>query len=272
VKVADYLKRWFDKKVTTLAPNTAEGLASILKRWKAIIGERPAAELSTADVEQVEMAAVALGRSASHLNKEKTYFGAFLKYLDVCGIHHRAHIEVWQRRRVTVKKKYICLTRPQEESLVKASPEWLGRFIKFAISTGLREGTIRKLRWDQIDPEGVLTIPPDSMKARRPHRLHISGKAFAALGPTSEGLLFPELPDSRRLYYLFKKAVKQAAGVPPECGPHDLRRSFVGRMLEAGCPTATLLQLGGWSETSTLIKHYMTEAVGNSGKQYLEKI
>lgn len=271
-EVTYYLKRWIAKKATTLAPNTLEGLASIVKRWIARIGSRPAGGLSATDVEDVELEPVRLGRSASHLNKERTYFKEFVRYLGECGVAPLPSTEIWKKRKEVVKKRYVCLSKEQEASLSEAAPEWLKAFIAFASSTGLRAGTIRQLSWAHLDNGGALNVPPEIMKARRPLRLPLSGKAFAAIGPRGDGPLFPGLPDARRLYYEFKKAVRRAPSVPQHCNVHDLRRTFVGRMLQAGAPTAVVMQLGGWSEESSLIKHYLAEVEQDAALSYLEKI
>lgn len=59
--------------------------------------------------------------------------------------------------------------------------------LEFAILTAVRSGEALGARWDEVDlPSRVWIIPAARMKAARPHRVPLSGKALAILEKLSE--------------------------------------------------------------------------------------
>jgi integrase len=55
------------------------------------------------------------------------------------------------------------------------------RALEFIILTAGRSGEVRGLRWDEIDPAGVWTVPADRMKGGREHRVPLSPRCIAIL-------------------------------------------------------------------------------------------
>ena len=271
MKVCALVNRWLEKKAH-LTPRALEDLYRMARRWRAAVGAKEVSELGPEDVEAVERASAA-GRSASYVNKERMYFRGWLRYAAELGLVSESVGRVWKRRQEVVKKEYVCLSREEEERLLAHCPCWLASIVEFAVATGLREGTLKLLTWGMVGEEGTLRVPPEIMKARKAHRIPLSGKAYAALGPRRgpTEALFPDLPEARVVYRCFKKAVK-AACINPNTNVHDLRRTFVGRLLQAGCPTATVAQLGGWAGESVMIRHYLAEMESVEALTYLEKV
>lgn len=78
------------------------------------------------------------------------------------------------------------------------------RCLAFTILTACRSGESRGATWREFDLEGLVwNIPPERMKARRPHRVPLSAPAVALLNalPQLEGesLVFPGLKKDRPL-------------------------------------------------------------------------
>jgi integrase len=70
--------------------------------------------------------------------------------------------------------------------------------LRFGILTGARTGEVRGMRWREVDPEAALwVVPPDRMKARRLHRVPLSGPALEVLRavrparPRPDDFVFP---------------------------------------------------------------------------------
>lgn len=60
--------------------------------------------------------------------------------------------------------------------------------LQFTILTAARSGEARGASWDELDLErGVWTIPPERMKARRPHHVPLSGAALQILKAVDPG-------------------------------------------------------------------------------------
>ena len=54
--------------------------------------------------------------------------------------------------------------------------------LRFAVLTAARSGEVRGMRWREVDPRTrVWTIPGERMKARKAHRVPLSGAAVALL-------------------------------------------------------------------------------------------
>ena len=68
---------------------------------------------------------------------------------------------------------------------------------EFMVLTACRSGEVRLAGWDEIDLEASeWTIPGERMKAQRPHRVPLSGRAMEILGEARTlggggGLVFP---------------------------------------------------------------------------------
>ena len=100
---------------------------------------------------------------------------------------------------------------------------------EFMVLTACRSGEVRLAGWDEIDLEaGEWTIPGERMKAQRPHRVPLSGRAVEILGEARTlgdggGLVFPSSegrPLSGSTLSTLLRGLRIAAV------PHGFRSSF----------------------------------------------
>ena len=100
---------------------------------------------------------------------------------------------------------------------------------EFMVLTACRSGEVRLAGWDEIDLEaGEWTIPGERMKAQRPHRVPLSGRAVEILGEARTlggggGLVFPSSegrPLSGSTLSTLLRGLRTAAV------PHGFRSSF----------------------------------------------
>ena len=100
---------------------------------------------------------------------------------------------------------------------------------EFMVLTACRSGEVRLAGWDEIDLEaGEWTIPGERMKAQRPHRVPLSGRAMEILGEARTlggggGLVFPSSegrPLSGSTLSTLLRGLRIAAV------PHGFRSSF----------------------------------------------
>ncbi len=112
---------------------------------------------------------------------------------------------------------------------------------EFMVLTACRSGEVRLAGWDEIDLEaGEWTIPGERMKAQRPHRVPLSGRAVEILGEARTlgdggGLVFPSSegrPLSGSTLSTLLRGLRIAAV------PHGFRSSF--RDWCGECSTAPL--------------------------------
>lgn len=102
------------------------------------------------------------------------------------------------------------------------------RALEFAILTAARSGEVRRATWDEIDMQAkVWTVPAVRMKAKRPHRVPLSGAAMALLEalPRVEGspYVFPAARGGA-LSDMSLSAVTRRMGV--DAVPHGFRSTF----------------------------------------------
>ena len=107
-------------------------------------------------------------------------------------------------------------------------------------------------------------------KGRKQRLLPLSGAALASLEPwlavrgTGSGGLFLPVNKGGRIYgsrfaaqAVYRALAKRAegAGLAEPLSPHDLRRTFVGDLLDAGADIATVQQLAGHASVSTTARY-----------------
>ncbi|HPF23696.1 MAG TPA: integrase arm-type DNA-binding domain-containing protein [Hyphomonas sp.] len=70
---------------------------------------------------------------------------------------------------------------------LRADPSLSAKALEFIILTAARSSEARCAVWDEIDlDKGLWTIPPERMKANRPHRVPLTQAAIAVLKPLQE--------------------------------------------------------------------------------------
>lgn len=272
--VRDALGQWFETRKSRWTLKVADYVKHLTEGWKESFGAVRVAEVGVSEIETHETLRDNGKRSASALNQERTYLRMFFSW---CKAHGRMQKEIdptatWRYRRYEVKREYAPLTREEEERFVKLAPAWLGRFVTVAICTGLRAGTLRQLTWRMVSEEWVLEIPSRLIKQKRALRLPLPERARQALGARGgEGLLFPELPKAAALYKQFKKWAA-VAGVNPTASIHDLRRTWVERLTEAGVPIQKIMIMGGWKSMGILLNHYCGTVRDQHALEALERV
>lgn len=102
--------------------------------------------------------------------------------------------------------------------------------LEFLVLTAARSGEVRKAGWVEVNREArAWEIPESRMKARRPHRVPLSGRAMEILetawdisGP--EGLIFAAGPQGKAVSDMTLTALLRRLEIPAV--PHGFRSSF----------------------------------------------
>lgn len=150
------------------------------------------------------------------------------------------------------------------ESLRAESDLWRDLFT-IGLLTGRRMTAVCSMRWADVDlGRGVWTVPRERMKGRKAaHGLTLDPDALAILkrrrrqADESAEWVFPasRSPGPVTVWKVAWKRIRDAAGLDAKdrarrVRPHDLRRSWGSRLVEAGVPTVTVNTLLGNSPTS----------------------
>ena len=127
---------------------------------------------------------------------------------------------------------------------------------EFLVLTAARSGEVRAADWSELDWEpGTWEIPAARMKARRPHRVPLPGRAVEILRQALElvdgqGLIFPATRGGRPMSEMAFTALLRRLQIPAV--PHGFRTSF--RNWVAECTAAP------WAVAEAALAH----SVGNS--------
>jgi len=153
------------------------------------------------------------------------------------------------------------LTRPEFEKLCKELPEHLELAARLAAFTGLRMRSMLGLTWDRVDIKGRRAwIPASSMKGARTHGVPLSSDAVKVLKR-----LRKSSPKGAHVFQwngeaiddcntkAFQDAVERAGVAPLRW--HDLRHSFASWAIRNGVAMHELMQLGGWSSYSMVLRY-----------------
>lgn len=99
---------------------------------------------------------------------------------------------------------------------------------------------------------------------------HQTGEPGSSPGRQGSAL-FPGLPSESIVRHSLKAAAR-AVGLPPDLTIHDLRRTWVARMRDAGADMSDVMGLGGWKGPTVMLKHYFGQVPERRARQFLEAI
>ena len=166
----------------------------------------------------------------------------------------------------------VVLTEDEYRALLGVSGQVGWRFhvaLVLAHETGHRIGAIRKLRWSDIDFEGMtIRWRAKHEKTGYEHTTPLTAEALAALEEarrmsqgTTNGPVLSSSRDATRCMsrvsaYLWWKKAQALAGLEPKPGRgwHSLRRKFATDLMDL--PLKVLCELGGWKSAQTVLRCY----------------
>lgn len=159
------------------------------------------------------------------------------------------------------------LTADEWKKLRKELPEWQVPMADVAISTGLRQANVMRMRWEWVDlRQRVLWVPAAVMKANKDHRVKLAPEAYRAIkaqqGKHAEWVFVSE-KDAEQPPSEIKtgwRAAFRRAKVP-YARWHDLRHTWATWHLLNRTPLAVLKELGGWSDMRMVMRYaHMAES------------
>ncbi len=132
------------------------------------------------------------------------------------------------------------LTHEEEKRLLAAGSDWLGEVVVFALNTGMRQGEIIAVCWEDVDlARGVVVVPRS--KNNEPRTIPLNSQVYSVLAVkdakdgSKTGLVFRTsrgtVMKPRNLSRAFDRAVLRA-GIK-NFRFHDMRHTFATRMVQA---------------------------------------
>jgi len=274
---------WLAVKKPTLAPKTVAAETSNLKHLIPFFGGMLCSDIEPADVARYQEARRRQKAAAGTVNLEVSTLRAILRRL---GLWARLQPEVSMfPEREDVGR---AISVEEESRLLRACGGSMSRSlltaVLVALNTGLRYGELAGLRWEQVDLiRRRLTVGKSKTAAGTCRTIPLNDRALAALSMQAsrfpdcrpEHFVFPserykKLPDGQgscayalnperpitdlsAAWDAAKRRTKDEANSLPVvvCRWHDLRHTFLTRLIEAGTPFPRLAVIMGWSAATT---------------------
>jgi integrase len=215
-----------------------------MDRWISAFGDQDVATITS---RQIERALSDLKNEGRKIGEELRYRqpATLVRYLTVLkAIFNRAvrlgTLATNPAARVqTAKPNNVLvryLTERQEADVLSALPKRFGPIVRTAVHTGLRQGELLRLCWQDLDWNvGVMTIHETKAGERRRVPMNSAVQSLLtqlkeSTQPLASDRLFSH--DHRYLRRAFGKAVLQAGLAPFRF--HDLRHTFASRLAMRG--------------------------------------
>jgi integrase len=189
------------------------------------------------------------------------------------------------------------LTVEQAKQLLEATRgHRLETLYRFALSLGMRQGELIRLKWEDIQPRKdkdgniyhvvivrkaktkagrrVIEIPHTLYLSLLRHRLRVTVEKGHAKRWEENGLVFPSAvgtPLKGRNIWRHFKDILQKAGLPQDTRFHDLRHSCASFLFAQGVDAHTVMKILGHSKISITMELYGHLLPGVSGSA-VEKV
>jgi integrase len=257
----DMMERYLAERSILKAPKSLVRDGSALKHLLPVFGEKLLAEMTPKSLAAYKIQRRTEGAAAATTNKElqlvRHAFNLAVREWEWCRSNpmHKVKLETIHNQ---VDR---WLTAEEEAMLLHASPAWLQEIIRFALNTGMRQGEILALQWQDVDLyRGILVVMKSKNHERR--TIPLNNIVFNLLSEKKGG----SRPDGRvfvtgrgnplRVRYLartFTKA-RNRAGLM-DFRFHDLRHTFASRLVQKGIDLYKVQRLLG-HKTGLMTQRY----------------
>jgi integrase len=154
------------------------------------------------------------------------------------------------------------LTNNEEDRLMAAASPWLREIIVFALNTGMRQGEILRLQWQDVDfSRGTLIVMQSKNGMRR--TIPLNAKVYellsakqAASGLASGPVFKTPLGNLLQVRFLVREfcEARNRAGIP-DFRFHDMRHTFATRLVQRGVDLYKVQRLLG-HKTNLMTQRY----------------
>ncbi|MGZ0802033.1 tyrosine-type recombinase/integrase [Kluyvera ascorbata] len=274
----------FDAYIGGLAPSGRRGIISLLNRSASTLkrgvdaADYPWEQLNYAAVAKVRTALLDDGYAVSSVNMALSALRGVAQTafnLNCMDAETLARIRSVKRVSGDIQRKGRALDKQEIRALIQAAKQHLQpvrRYRDAAIvltlcGTGLRAGELVKLERRDYD-NGILTVRQG--KGRKYREIHVADavdkaiRAWVKVSPNeAENALFSRIQRNGKTAIQsltttgltgILAELQQTAGIA-RFTPHDMRRTFITRLLEQGVDINTVRQLAGHSDISTTTRY-----------------
>lgn len=274
----------FDAYIGGLAPSGRRGIISLLNRSASIIisgadaAGYPWEQLNYAAVAKVRAALLDDGYAVSSVNMARSALRGIAQTafnLNCMNAETLARIRSVKRVNGDIQRKGRALDKQEIRALIQAAkqhPQPVRRCRDTAIvltlcGTGLRAGELAKLERRDYD-NGILTVRQG--KGRKYREIHVADAVDKAIRTwlkvsvnEADSALFSRIQRNGKVASQtltttgltgILAELQYTSGIA-RFTPHDMRRTFITRLLEQGVDINTVRQLAGHSDISTTTRY-----------------
>ncbi|EBA2137339.1 site-specific integrase [Salmonella enterica] len=290
----------FDAYINGLAPSGRRGITSLLNRSAGILkrgadaNNYPWEQLNYAAVAKVRAALLDDGYAVSSVNMALSALRGVVQTafnLNCMDAETLARIRSVKRISGDIQRKGRALDKSEIRALIQAAkqhPQLVRRCRDAAIvltlcGTGLRAGELVKLECRDYD-NGILTVRQG--KGRKYREIHVADAVDKAIrawlkvsANEADSALFRRIQRNGKVASQpltttgltgILAELQQTSGIA-RFTPHDMRRTFITRLLEQSVDINTVRQLAGHSDISTTTRYdYRGDEMKISASQQLK--
>ncbi|NIO20724.1 MAG: tyrosine-type recombinase/integrase [Candidatus Aenigmarchaeota archaeon] len=152
------------------------------------------------------------------------------------------------------KRRTRYLTKDEIAELLHHSPSHLRPMVTFALNTGMRSAEIFGLTWENIDTEQWIAEIPET-KNGDSRQVPLNSEAISAMGePKEEGYIFTHNGNGiKRVTKSFNRACEKAA--IKDFRFHDLRHTWASYFMMGNGNLYDLMATGGWKSID-MVRRY----------------
>jgi len=230
-----------------------------LDKWIEAFGDQDASSITLGQVEQIMMSMQSEEYAPATTARYLVVLKACLNRAVRDGLLQSNPVQKVKPPKINnIIVRY--LTPEQEKALLSALPERFAPVVITALHTGMRQGELLRLKWDDVDFTAMV-ITVQQAKAGERRRVLMNSVVWNVLDQLKSQNIKPWVFHSstntalegRNLRRAFDQAVKDAKLTPFRF--HDLRHSFASRLAMQGANDRTLQELLG-HKTPRMVLRY----------------
>ncbi len=195
IKLSAFIERYTEDYLKVKAVKSSRPEESRLKNVKELLDGDPFLdEITTGDIESLLAGMLREGRSAATYNRYRSRLNSLFRKAVAWGYRLDNPIEKIERMRERLLGDRYLL--PHEfKKLIEACDPDMRPFVHIAALTGIRQGALLAIRWEDIEPDlAFVTVRGETTKTGESRRVPLNVEVRAVLqelGPKRRGKVFP---------------------------------------------------------------------------------
>jgi integrase len=258
----DMMTRYVAERSVLKAPKSRIRDSSALKHLLPVFGPRLLGHIAPKMLAEYKVQRRLEGAAPATTNKElqlvRHAFNLAMREWEWCQENPMHRVSLEQVR----NEVDHWLTADEEDRLLAASSPWLQEIIRFAFNTGMRQGEILTLQWQDVDfTRGTLIVMKSKNGTRRTIPLNTTvydllAAKQAATGASSGPVFKTPLGHTLQVRFLVREfcEARDRTGIP-NFRFHDMRHTFATRLVQRGIDLYKVQRLLG-HKTGTMTQRY----------------